>query len=220
MQDSLLKTELGGWQDVNHLASIKRLLDTISSPATITNGDNIFIYANQAFLDYYKYKLADIIGVSPQILQPLKGSRESYRESFQVAITQHRPWSGFIQNIDSSQNQCAVYLCIIPLRPMPTMRAAGFLGISTPAGNEVKLIGDIFTLLINASELTSSDAPLQKLTHLLPKVPSRQNQILRLAELGYTSKTIAAALDITPSTVNVVRWKARQPVPAKKKRPG
>ena len=74
MQDSLLKTELGG-QDVNHLASIKRLLDTISSPATITNGDNIFIYANQAFLDYYKYKLADIIGVSPRILQPLKGSK-------------------------------------------------------------------------------------------------------------------------------------------------
>ncbi len=201
---------------MKHLASIKRLLDSISSPATITNGDNIFIYANQAFLDYYKYKLADIIGVSPQILQPVKGSKASYRECCQVALTQCRPWSGFIQNIDSRQNQSAVYLWLIPLRPMPTMQAAGFLGISTPVGTEVKLMGDIFTLLLNATELVSSDAPIQKLTQLMPKAPSRHNQILRLADLGYSPKAIADALDITPSTVNVVRWKARQPVIAKK----
>jgi hypothetical protein len=197
------------------LSEIQTLLDSLSSAATITNSDNIFTYANAAFLKKYDYKLSDIIGVSPQILQPKKSCKESYRESCKIAIAQNKPWSGRIYNIDSKQNEFEVYLCIVPLKPIPTLRAAGFLGMSTPAGLEAQLINDIVTLLFAAAAFMQSESPIHQLSEGRGRRTTRQSEILKLFNLGYLPKEIASLLNITTSTVNVVRWKSRQPIKAK-----
>jgi DNA-binding NarL/FixJ family response regulator len=45
---------------------------------------------------------------------------------------------------------------------------------------------------------------------VVPKMGARQREVQRLVSLGYTTKEIAFAMEISPSTVNVVRWKLAQ----------
>lgn len=194
------------------LAGIQTLLDRLSSAATITNSDNAFIYTNAAFLEKYHYKLNDIIGVSPQILQPEKTCKKLYRESCEIAIAQNKPWSGRIYNMDSKGNVFEVYLCIIPLRPIPALRASGFLGICRPVVQYAELINDIMALLFSFPRFMESEFPINQHAESEGKRLTRQAEISKLSNLGYRPKEIAAFMNITPSTVNVVRWKIRQAI--------
>ena len=67
MEGPLQKNDPGG-----NASEILKLIEGLSSAATITNSDNLFTYANAAFLNQYHYKLRDIVGLSPKILQPKK----------------------------------------------------------------------------------------------------------------------------------------------------
>lgn len=210
MEGPLQKNDPGG-----NASEILKLIEGLSSAATITNSDNLFTYANAAFLNQYHYKLRDIVGLSPKILQPKKTRGESYSASCEIAIRQNKPWSGRIYNVDSKQNAFECYLCIIPLKPFSTMRAAGFLGLSAPAEQNAQLINDLMALLFTSTAFAQSESPIHLLTTSSRMETTRQAKILKLFNLSYSPKEIATFMNITTSTVNVVRWKSRQPIKAK-----
>lgn len=185
-----------------------RLLHNLEYAGTITNGNNRFIYANRCFLDKYKCTYEEIDGLSPQVLLTTGSSTPGYLSSAKTSILGHEPWCGTIENADFEGNFFTAYLYIFPVRLIPDARPIGFIGVSTNPGNECEMLHALIKQLCTGS-------PFPGLTSL-PVSPlveaggARRREILKLSRLGYSPKEIAGMMNISPSTVNVVKWRARK----------
>ncbi|MEI7431637.1 MAG: EAL domain-containing protein [Betaproteobacteria bacterium] len=98
-----------------HLQKLSLAVEQSPSSIVITNMDAQIEYVNRAFLHNTGYSRAEIIGQNPRILQSGRGSKEFYREMWEV-LSQGQAWKGEFHNKRKDGGEYTEFAVITPLR--------------------------------------------------------------------------------------------------------
>lgn len=190
-----------------------KALDGFPYPATLTNSKDRFVYVNKAFTTRYGFSEKEILGLSPTILVPKDFPEGELKALKRHIATRQHGWEGPLINRTKSLEPILIYLRTAPVRPdkrLPTLLYLGFSALPEEIKNAET---ELFSLLAGAllsGELMSTKSSKKGAEK------SRQLEVCRLRDLGYSTKEIAAIMGITSSTVNVVTWRARKAKPRTK----
>lgn len=184
-------------------------LNRFPYPVTLTDRDNRFVFANEAFVQRYGYLSRDLIGLSPRVLVPRQSPKrmlESYNEH---VLKRHNRWEGVLVNRGREGDPFRVYLCVLPLRLNEGAPPVAYLGVSCDQGDRMEMLLELVHLLSDQWFQHSIQRALPSLTGGNGSVAPRQAAILKLCRMGFSTKEIAHIMGVSPSTVGVVRWRLR-----------
>lgn len=199
---------------------MRRLLDNIGHACAITDRNGLFIYVNALFLGIYDYAEDDIIGLSSTILSQTPNGAITpipARDASEI----NRPWAGEINHVNRAGKTVSRYLFCLPADCTKTLPPCCVLHISCTVEKSHLLMADLASQLFTALIALQIDLPREQPISGPTKNVNRQGQIKILTRLGYKPKEIAAQMQISVSTVNVVKWKLRkQSAAGRAKHPG
>jgi PAS domain S-box-containing protein len=190
-------------------SALANLLSSFGYPATITDSQNRFVYANPAFLKRYGYQLSEILGLSPRILTPRNLSEHELLDVDHSTLL--TGWEGVLVNQTKQKKLFPIFLRTFPVRFDSKTKPTLFFGISCDPKQKKKCTDELadrmLALLLQLPALKpgQSSAPAAQ-----PQMGKRQREVQRLLALGYSYKEIAAMVGISVSTVRVVKWKLRE----------
>lgn len=179
-------------------------------PGAITNGNDRFVYANSSFLERYNCSYLEIDRLSPDMFLATGSGVPGHASSAKVSFLGLQPRHGPVKNIDFKGNIFNAYHCIFPIRQIPEARPIGFVRVSTNPGNEFRMLVAVVTQFCTNYQLATRGEFAFPVPSLEEKGGARRREILKLSKLGYSPKEVAGMMDISPSTVNVVKWRARK----------
>jgi PAS domain S-box-containing protein len=190
-----------------HRSSFAGIFDRFDFPVTLANSRKRFVYANKAFCRYYGYSKKEIVGLCPRILIPSSFSERQMHEVFLAMDGQRKAWEGLIPNLNARGETVLIYLITLPLRPAGGSDVAGYFGVSCEAGDQARLLSSLTTHLIECALCASAMTPGTNAVTNRRRRGDRQDEVMRLARMGYSTKEIAAMMGNAVSTVAFVRWK-------------
>ena len=194
------------------------VLNRFPYPVTLTDRDNRFVFANEAFVQRYGYLSRDLIGLTPRVLIPRQSPKrmlESYNEH---VLRRHSRWEGVLVNRGRDSEPFHVHLSVFPLRLSEGAPPVAYLGVSCDQGERTEMLLELVHLLSDQWFQNSLQRALPSLTGVNGVVAPRQAAILKLCRMGFSTKEIAHIMGVSPSTVGVVRWRLRtRPAPKRKR---
>jgi PAS domain-containing protein len=187
-----------------------KILADFPHPAAATDTHGQVVWANATFEQRYGHSVVESVGrLESDLHQPIldPAGLESRRHHLAVL---NLPWSGSCRIRHSSGKTDEVRCFAIPLQCLSGVPSQAVLSLyGSPAAPELPcdalithLVKTCFKLGVEAALHASPDSAF-----LAMHRGSRQQEIQRLVELNYSTKEVASLLKISPSTVNVVRWK-------------
>ena len=183
------------------------LLSGFVHPVSLTNRLNRFVFVNRAFEKFYGYDSEDVIGLTPWLLLPPQSSESQRTRFLQVLEEPTGCWEGKITNLKSDGTKLHVYLIAFPLVPPPLRKPALYLGISNDESRKDVLLRD-FTrhFSVYCMQLHALSLPTRLHSKSFRK-GDRMREIVRLTQMGYSTKEVAHFMDIAPNTVAQVKWR-------------
>jgi len=183
------------------------LFDGFGYPCNVISSGYRIIYANRAFCKFYGYKLDQIIGLSPKVLLPRNFHTKKLADLQKHIFVKKKPYVGEIENVTLKGRDVKVFLKIIPIVPIRSNAPVALLSVCCDIAKKDAML---LSLVDHVSNFTYSYDKRVKREEI--KIRSyqrgdRQNEIIKLSQLGYSTKEIAAIMGISVSTVGFVKWK-------------
>lgn len=195
----------------------RALFDSFAFPAALANSRHRFLYVNQAFERFYGIKLGDIVGVSPWILMPRNQSSATVAQMRKALAGRTAMWSGQLTNLDASGKSVSIHLFAFGLRGGKIGAPAAYLSLSAPAADGPRLLPALTQHLgehwLRHAASVATEIPVDQSGR-----GERQEEILRLTRMGYSTKEIATFMGIATSTVANVKWKLNRRGVVRRKR--
>jgi PAS domain S-box-containing protein len=195
-----------------HYSLVKRsllgeLFDGFGYPCNVISSGYRIVYANRAFCKFYGYKLDQVIGLSPKVLLPRNFHAKKLADLQKHIIIKKKPYVGEIENVTLKGREVKVFLKIIPIVPIRSNTPVALLSVCCDIAKKDSML---LSLVDHVSNFTYSYDKRLKREEI--KIRSyqrgdRQNEIIKLSQLGYSTKEIAAFMGISVSTVGFVKWK-------------
>jgi PAS domain S-box-containing protein len=195
----------------------RTFFDSFSFPAAISNARHCFTYVNPAFERFYGVKLEDVIGVSPWILMPKNHGLRTVKLLRKALANKNGVWSGEFTNVNAAGKSVQIHLVVAGLRGHPEGAPVGYLSIVAPEKEGDQLLPELARHM--------GENWLQHAAACMGSTPiehdgrgERQEEILRLTRMGYSTKEVATFMGIATSTVANVKWKLNRRGQARRKR--
>jgi len=196
----------------DHYLLIKKSLlgeifDGFEYPCNVISSGYRIIYANRAFCRYYGYKIDQVIGLSPKVLLPKNYQPKKITDLQKQIIIRKKPFVGEIVNVNSQGRESVVFLKVVPITPLSSSYPVAHVSISCDRAKKDAMLISLLGRVSNFAYTYDLKAP-----RALPKIKSyqrgdRQTEIVKMSDLGYSTKEIAAVMGISVSTVGFVKWK-------------
>lgn len=181
--------------------------DAFPFPVDITDIRDAIIYANPAFERMYGYPAARVIGLPPHFLLPPDFNRTVMRNNL-AGLHGGKLWEGVQPNVTASGQVIEVYLLGVPLGARDVPEAFGTVYVACEVAQKDRMRTEFLELMAR------NYFSLRMLPEFQKAGPSRRGDrsrtVVGLLELGYSPKHVAGMLGISPSTVGVLKWKAKQ----------
>ena len=190
--------------------SIIEYFDHFPHQVLICNADNRIVYANPAFLKRYGYSKKNLLGLQPKVLWSETQSAASRKEMMETVFERHQPWQGAVVNLTATGVPYHIHLFVLPLRAIAHERPIGYMGVSCDIGEEQVVTFDLIASLTSHLLGSMKEENFRLLPFKQKERGDRQREIMRLTDLGFSTKEIAHMMEISPSTVGVVKWKQRK----------
>jgi PAS domain S-box-containing protein len=182
-----------------------KLFEAYPFPAAVANARHAFIYVNPAFEKFYGKTMAEVVGLTPWILMPRDHDIRAVQE-LRRQLTQGKDfWQGRFVNVNAAGKAVPIHLIVIALRGRLNAEPIAYMSLAAPQKDESLLLPTLAQQLGNfwLEEAASVKVP--------PPGKSgrgeRQEEILRLTRMGYSTKEVAVFMGIATSTVANVKWK-------------
>jgi PAS domain S-box-containing protein len=197
---------------------IEQLFAEFRHAALVTNSEHRIVWANAAFEAFYGYKVPAVIGLPATMLHDPELPEDTLRPVARQLLEKRLPWSGSYRNQRANGEVFNAYYFAVPLDHFPRLPVNGVFCVSCldsdAGGLRDEVLGHVVNRCLTLAANAEADGTGRSAGNLSRK-GQRQREIHRLTLLGYSSKEIAGLLGISPSTVNVVRWKLGQNTPRK-----
>ena len=190
-------------------SALARLFDEFEFPVTFTNSGNRFVYVNRAFLTFYRYSEAAIIGLSPRVLMPRNFCQKRLAKIDATVAGRKLPWEGTLPNVTADGKLVSIQLLAVPINPTVSPLSSGYLGITCEEGQKHRLTGELLKHL-GSFALNLALPTLPKSKEGSYRRGDRQKEVMRLSQMSYSAKEIGTIMGIAASTVANVRWKLTQ----------
>jgi PAS domain-containing protein len=166
---------------------------------------------NHAFCALYGYKMEEVIGLPSLVLRSMEFPDAEVSAIRNRVFNQRGSWQGVYRCVKKSGDSLDVECFVVPLDTSDNLPINGVFSLSWQAGQSYAGVHAAMAYLVNECfRLQALDPNALVSRAVVPKMGARQREVQRLVSLGYTTKEIAFAMEISPSTVNVVRWKLAQ----------
>lgn len=211
--------------DEHHRLIKQSLVGTIFAEfrhaAMVTNPEHRIVWANAAFEKLYGYQVHAVIGLPATMLHDPSLPEDSLKPVARQLLERRQPWSGSYRNQHANGDIFTAHYFAVPLDHFPHLPVNGVFCVSCLEADAEGLHDEVLGHVVNrclglAATAAANGGNASAAT--LSRKGQRQREIHRLTLLGYSSKEIASLLSISPSTVNVVRWKLGQAAPRKRAR--
>lgn len=184
-------------------------LDRFAYPIALCHSSGVFIYSNRVWQSRYGYSEDEILGLPPHFLLKKTEKRSAVLSALRK---QNGRWAGTQEILLRDGKKSEVYLLIITLQADRKLAPDFTLNLSCKPHEATEALIELAHVLSNF--VLRSNLEQQGVAKILPKLSPgngfRAQQIIKLSQLGYTPKEIAGILNISASTVNVVKWKFRK----------
>ena len=191
--------------------------DSLPYPAAITNGRHRFLYVNPAFERFYGWKLADIVGLAPWVLTPLNQDLEPIKRLRKALAGRLSSWSGNLTNVDAKGKLVRVHLVAFAIHGERGGAPVAYLSLVAPESEGPNLLPCLAQNL-GAHWLRHAATTLAEPAAVTTARGERQEEILRLTRMGYSTKEVALFMGIATSTVANVKWKFKRRVQTRRTR--
>jgi PAS domain S-box-containing protein len=191
--------------------------------AMATDAEQRVIWTNAAFENLYGYKAEAIVGLPARILYGADVAPKLLQSLQQQIFVQRLAWSGTCVHRHRTGKTFATSLVATPLDYLTAAPVNGVFCVSSRELDAVAIKDALLAHLIRRCFSLSLETACHTPGNRKPMPPHpgpRQLEIQRLLLLGYRAKEIASLLNISTSTVGVVRWKlglAKKRKPARRK---
>jgi PAS domain S-box-containing protein len=194
------------------------VLNRFPYPATLTDRDNRFVFANESFVQRFGYLSRDLIGLTPRVLIPRQSPKRMLESYTEHVLRRHSRWEGELLNRRRDNEVFRVHLSVFPLRLNEGAAPVAFLGVTCEPEERVEMLLELVHLFSDQWFQNSLQRALPTLTGSNGNGAPRQSAILKLCRMGFSTKEIAHIMGVSPSTVGVVRWRLRtRPAPKRKR---
>jgi len=183
------------------------LFEDFEFPVTVTNSANRLIYVNRAFAKLYGYKQDQVIGLSPKILIPKNFELKYIIELQRQVMVRKKPYTCELVNITQRGREFPIFLLVTPLQPITGNNAVAHLAICCDPNKKAVLMNALLGHVGNFAYTYDSKIKPKKAKLKSYQRGDRQAEIVKLAQLGYSTKEIAGIMGISVSTVGFVKWK-------------
>ena len=190
--------------------SVIGYFDNFPHQVLICNADNRIVYANPAFLKRYGYTKKALIGLPPKVLWSESQSAANFKAMMETVFERYQHWQGPVVNLTATGEAYHIHLFVLPLRPLTNERPIGYMGVSCDIGEEQAVTFDLIASLTTHLLGSMKEENFRLLPFKQKERGDRQREIMRLTNLGFSTKEIAHMMGISPSTVGVVKWKQRK----------
>lgn len=199
---------------------VATLFYDFSYSALVTNSEHRIVWANAAFEQTYGYLIEEVIGLPSKLIHDPSLPEDAIKPAARQLLDRRKPWQGSYRNRRANGEIFTAYYVAVPLGEIATLPINGVFAVSGPESEADHLRESVLSHTVNRcialavtaqSNGTTGDGEPKNFS----RKGQRQREIHRLTLLGYTSKEIASLMGISPSTVNVVRWKLGQTSTAK-----
>lgn len=183
----------------------QRILATYPYPAALTNARHAFLYINPAFATFYGKRLTEVIGLTPWILMPREYGVQEVKALRRDLIKGSGIWTGPFVNVNAAGKRVRIYLVVLALRGRMNHEPIAYLSLAAPEKEGPQLLP---ALARHLGEFWLEQAASGKLPKAHePQRGERQEEVLRLTRMGYSTKEVATFMGIATSTVANVKWK-------------
>lgn len=194
---------------------VAALFSDFAFPALVTNAEHRIVWANGAFERSYGYKTREVIGLPVKMIHDPSLPDEAIKPAARQLLERRKPWHGTYRNRRANGELFVAYYVAVPLGEIASLPVSGVFSVSAPESEAEHLRESVLHHTLNrcvslAVADRTSTPRAENESKALPRKGQRQREIHRLTLLGYTTKEIASLMGISPSTVNVVRWKLAQ----------
>lgn len=194
------------------------VLNRFPYPVTLTDRDNRFVFANEAFVQRYGYLSRDLIGLTPRVLIPRQSPKRMLESFNEHVLRRHSRWEGVLVNRKRDNEVFRIHLSVFPLRLNEGAPPVAYLGVMSETSERSEMLLELVHLLSDQWFQNSLQRALPSLTGANGNGAPRQSAILKLCRMGFSTKEIAHIMGVSPSTVGVVRWRLRtRPAPKRKR---
>lgn len=200
---------------------VETLFADFRHAAMVTNTEHRIVWANAAFEKFYGYRVAAVIGLPATLLHDPALPDDALKPVARQLLERRLPWFGAYRNQRANGEVFTAHYFAVPLDHFANLPVSGVFCVSCGESEADGLRDDVLSHIINRSlglaamAQANGDTPSAE---TFSRKGQRQREIHRLTLLGYSSKEIAALMGISPSTVNVVRWKLGQSAPRQRRR--
>lgn len=189
---------------------IDRLFADFVFPSMVTNADHRIVWVNAAFNSAYGYQREEVIGLPVKLIYDPELSADTIKPAARQLLQLRKPWCGPYRNRRANGEVFTAYYVAVPLSSLAELPVTGVFCVSGPENESEALRESVLSHVVNrcfALAASGGATTSQGNVRTLSTKGQRQREIHRLSLLGYSSKEIASVMQISPSTVNVVRWK-------------
>ena len=180
------------------------LFDASPFPAAFSNSRHGFAYINPAFETFYGKKLRQVVGLTPWILLP-KGHPVKPVRDLRRKLEREGYWEGEFSNINAAGKTVRIHLIVIALRSRGSCEPNAYLSLAAPVKEGAQLLPAL-ARQIGTFWLEESARVKLPISAESPR-GERQEEIMRLTRMGYSTKEVAVFMGIATSTVANVKWK-------------
>jgi PAS domain S-box-containing protein len=180
--------------------------ETFPYPVAITDTRDVIVYVNPAFERTYGYEAARVIGLPPHFLLPPDIERAAIRNNL-AWLHGGKIWEGVLPNVTATGNLIHLHLIGLPVGARDRQEPFGIVYVGCEVAMKDRMRMEFLELMarnyFSARILPDFRAPSEA------RRGERGRAVVGLLDLGYTPKQVAAMLGISPSTVGVLKWKAK-----------
>lgn len=189
---------------------VGKLFGEFRYPGLMTNAEHRIVWANRAFEGFYGYKVEEVIGLPASMLHDPSLPDDTLKPVARQLLERRKPWTGTYRNRRANGEIITAYYFAAPLDHFAHLPVNGVFCVSCPESEADGLRDEVLAYLVNRCLSLAAAAEAEgnlPITTQFSRKGQRRREIHRLTLLGYSSKEIAGLMGISPSTVNVVRWK-------------
>lgn len=197
--------------------SWRALFDAFPYPAALTNARHRFLYVNPAFEQFYGRKREDMVGLSPWVLMPRNQDGVPITKLRKALNSRAAHWSGTLTNLNARGEAVNISLIAFGLRGGRSGSPVAYLSLTAPEAEGACLLPSLAQHLgehwLRQAAATPTEMPVVQDVR-----GERQEEIMRLTRMGYSTKEIATFMGIATSTVANVKWKLNRRGVVRRKR--
>lgn len=195
----------------------RTLIDSFPYPAALTNSRHRFLYINPAFERFYGKKLEEMVGISPWVLMPRTQDSVPIAQMRKALNSRTAMWAGSLTNVDASGKAVRIHLVAFGLRGGRSGPPVAYLSMVAPEADGPTLLPALAQHLgenwLRQAATMKTELPISQ-----DGRGERQEEIMRLTRMGYSTKEIATFMGIATSTVANVKWKLNRRAAVRRKR--